>query len=415
MSTDSIAECRLSDISLLLASLAIVTGVYFLLFVIVYSNGRLEHANDVRDHQRRSIIQMDAINYKRIIRHGYSYSNEERSTVAFFPCYPLFCYVLTRATGLHVDASMILVSSLSMVLAAYVLAVHCRDSIPTKDSSAPKWTLLLFCIWPATMFFYSGYAESLFAFYVVAFVYGLKRKWPFWALAIVSGFATATRPVGVALSLALLWHALFVFKDTKSRNLSPLNVTVVKMIAIALLSCFGIVCYSVYLWFTFGNPIAYADAQRFWNYHSPGDYTLGDKMCSLVTLEPIYNTYNANSDRYWARVDGTLNPIYSQAFWNPIFYCVAWLLLLAGYMKKWLSETELVLNSMILIIPYITRGYEMSMASHARFASVAISQFIVLGRFVSLVPPVLGYLLCVMLGVLMSIWSAFFMTGDRYF
>lgn len=170
-----------------------------------------------------------------------------------------------------------------------------------------------------------------------------------------------------------------------------------------------------YLWWAFDAPLAFAQTQEHWTFLAPRNYTAWDKTWSLLTLEPIWNVYNPNSQRYWMNGDTQDNPLFSCLFWNPIFYVLAWLLIALGWWKRWLKDYEIVLSIGLLLIPYVTRAYEMSMASHARFAAVVLPQYFVLGRLFAMMPPAIAGCLCGLMGLMMGLWTALFVAGYRFF
>ena len=60
--------------------------------------------------------------------------------------------------------------------------------------------------------------------------------------------------------------------------------------------------------------------------------------------------------------------------------------MLFGARKKWLNAQEVSLGLLLLVIPYVTRGYEMCMGSMGRYAAAALPIYIVLGRILYGVP-----------------------------
>jgi hypothetical protein len=181
------------------------------------------------------------------------------------------------------------------------------------------------------------------------------------------------------------------------------------------LSCWGLLGYMAYLWYQFDAPFAFAQTQEHWTFGAPANYTFWDKLWSLLTLEPIWNVYNPYSQRYWMNGEISNNPLVSCQFWNPIFYLFAWFLIGLGWWKQWLKDYEIVLSVGLLLIPYVTRAYEMSMASHARFASVVIPQYFVLGRLFAMMSPAVAGCLCGLMGLMMGLWTALFVAGYRFF
>jgi hypothetical protein len=250
-------------------------------------------------------FRMDASNYLSIVVNGYSLDKDARSTIAFFPMYPLACKGFEYVTSLHAAYAMLIVSALFYVLLLYVIL---QLSIPQGKN---RFVFLSFLTLPATFFFRMAYAESMFCFFTALAVLGMQRRWPIWLLALLAGLATGSRPVGIAVSAAVWWYALFttkpadidLVKATVRQKTRPSGTLLIKrsmsmLIWLLPLSCWGLLAYMVYLWYKFDAPLAFAQTQEHWTFLAPKNYTFWDKAWSLITLEPIWNVYNPNSQRY---------------------------------------------------------------------------------------------------------------------
>ena len=170
-----------------------------------------------------------------------------------------------------------------------------------------------------------------------------------------------------------------------------------------------------YLYMKFDSPLAFAQTQEHWTFLAPVNGTSFDKFVSLITFEPIRGVYDSTSQRHWSAGDLQGNPLFSLLFWNPIFYLFSWFMIALGWWKRWLNGTEIVLSLGLLLIPYVTRGYEMSMASHARFAAVVIPQYFVLGKLFAMLPQAIAGCLCALMGMVLGLWTALFVAGYRFF
>jgi prepilin-type N-terminal cleavage/methylation domain-containing protein len=162
-----------------------------------------------------------------------------------------------------------------------------------------------------------------------------------------------------------------------------------------------------YLHYSFGNALAFAQTQEHWNFvETPPGWQ--HKLISLVSLEPFWGVYVPGSKRYWANFEPHDNPLFSLMFWNPILFAAVAGLLVYGIRKRWLTGVEGVLGVGLLAIPYLTRSYEMSMASHGRFGAVVVVSYLVLGRLLAKAPSLLACGACVGCTVLLCLWSALF-------
>jgi hypothetical protein len=158
----------------------------------------------------------------------------------------------------------------------------------------------------------------------------------------------------------------------------------------------------VYQWQAFGTPWAFALTQQHWSAFPPRDYSLLTKLESLAMLEPIWGVYQPGYSRYWDAFS-VQPPLFNLFFWNPILFILAGALLVLGGWQRWLSGSECVLGAGLLAIPYLTRSYEMSMASHGRFAAVVVVNYLVIGRLLAGRPSWIMTLVCVVLALFLCL------------
>ncbi len=83
--------------------------------------------------------------------------------------------------------------------------------------------------------------------------------------------------------------------------------------------------------------------------------------------------------------------------------------------KKWLTGPEIVLSFFLLAIPYVTRAYEMCMASHARFAAVVFPAYIVLGRLLGAAPAWMTWVVIGAFSIMLMTWTALYAAGHLFF
>jgi hypothetical protein len=279
-----------------------------------------------------------------------------------------------------------------------LLARYVRLRWPEATSGQRGVVLAVFGLWPLGLFSRMPYAESLFLCGTLAMLYGMARGWPLPLLALLAGFGTAVRPVGVALSAAFVWHVL-----TRLVPLSPTKVG--RVLILTPFACWGLLAYMGYQWLTFGTPWAFVQTQEHWTMRTPQESGWIAKVEALATLEPIWGGYIPGSQSYWGKVAFTSNPLLSLYMWNPILFLLAGALLGWGGRKRWLSGSELVLGACLLAIPYVTRSYEMSMASHGRFAAVVVVNYLVIGRGVARSSPLVLAAICATLALFLFIFT----------
>ncbi len=184
----------------------------------------------------------DSRYYLFIAQHGYPAhlaAIPNHTFTAFFPGYSLLVAVVRGLTFGTVGELTcgIVVSWLAFAGAAILLY---RLAERRFSQRVAVLATVLFCWFPTSLFFLSPYSEALFAFEIVLVLTLLERGW-FLPAALVAGYASATSPESLALTVALV---VVVALQTRSA---------VRVIAYGVLSGYGIVAYMVFLWNRFGN------------------------------------------------------------------------------------------------------------------------------------------------------------------
>jgi hypothetical protein len=376
-----------------LTSLPVLIGVWFGVSFL--------NRSGAGDDPIAACVRFDAIHYVDIIRDGYSYDPTRRSLVAQFPAYPLLARWMCQITGLAPEEGALLTANLFLMGAFMLLARWVRVGWPDATADQRMLVLAVFGLWPMTLFFRMPYAESLFLCGTLAVLYGMARRWPLIVLAVLAGLVTAVRPVGVAVTAAFVWHVL---TQSGSRPWAKASRAAV----LTPLACWGLLAYIGYQWQAFDAPLAFAQTQENWTMGAPDDRSWQAKAVSLLTLEPIWGVYEPSSRRYWENVKIPGGPLFSVIFWNPILFVLAVLLLVLGGWKRWLTGSELVLGACLLAIPYLTRAYEMSMASHGRFAAIVVVNYLVIARLLPHDRAPLFATVAVAVGLLICLFSALY-------
>jgi hypothetical protein len=345
--------------------------------------------------------------YIEIAEKGYSYNESNRSSVAFFPAYPLLAKFVSACVGCSTTIALLLTSNIALLVAIAATSAFVRTSRFNISQNERYLILSLMAIFPPTFFFRMAYAESTLFLALAAFLNCIARRWPHWLVAIIAGWATAIRPVGVACTIAFLWTILFNAEYGSIWRRIRLSTVYLP------LACWGLLAFMFYLKVDFGNSLAFAQTQSHFSYLPRLNNDYWDKAESLLSGEPIWSIYDPESPRYWGRVVFPGNPVFSLYFWNPLIFLSAFLLITIGWRKHWLAGYEVVLGVALLTIPYLTRSYEMSMISHARFASIVLPAYIVAGRIIHHMPQWIAWSLFGVFSTSITIWSAFF-AADIY-
>lgn len=390
----------------LLTSALVWLGVTFGRDFVLHDGDR---ANPSRPDLLTACSRFDALHYAAIIEKGYSYDPLNRSDVAFFPAYPITARVAVALTGWNTRLSLMATSNLMLLAMFVVFSAYLRSRYP-EDTSGNRFLVLgIFGLWPAGFFFRMGYSESTFLFFTLLVLYGMVRRWPLLVVILLCGIVTAARPVGLAVTAALVWH---IFSDA---NRGPVPRRLLLAMICSVGASWGLLAYMTYQYYKFNTPLAFAQTQEHWSSMPPRESGLGCKLESLLSWEPLWGGYTSDSIRSWKRFDSHVNPFFSMFFWNPIFFVAALALILVGTAKSWLTGSEIVLSLGLLGIPYVTRAYEMNMASHARFAAIVVPAYLVLGRILRAQPEWLTWAAFGILSVMLMTWSALFSAGYLFF
>ncbi len=349
--------------------------------------------------------RFDGIHYASIAECGYSYEPQRRSTVAFFPAYPLAGRFVMMLTGWDARLALLVVSNLMLLGAFIVFSAYLRSRWPDADRRSRLVVLAVFGLWPAGFFFRMAYSESTFLLVMLLVLLGMVRRWPLPILAGLSGLVTAVRPVGVAVTAALLWHVL---TDVQR---GPISRRLYLGLLCLPLALWGLLAYMTYQGYQFNTPLAFAQTQEHWSHPRSSKRDFDGKVESLLTAEPVWGVYVPDSIRNWKRLDRHDNLFFNLFFWNPILFVGMVVLVLVGAGKSWLSGPEVVVGLGLLGIPYVTRAYEMSMASHARFAAIVVPAYLVMGRILANRAEWLTWCVVSLLSVLLMAWTALFSSG----
>lgn len=230
-------------------------------------------------------VRFDAGWYRSIAEDGYYFrGDEEQSSVAFFPVYPLVMRALHSVIGGDTAAWGIVITLLSGL--AIALLFH-RWCVPRLGERRARFALAALLLWPYGWYLFGAvYADALFIALVVAAFSSLEQGRVLMATAF-GAIATATRPVGFAVVIGLLARELERqgvvsfprFDRVRSGRIgrAPTSATIAEPAApwiridrarlrlrsaLPLLSVAGLVSYIAYLWVKFDEPFAFVIAER---------------------------------------------------------------------------------------------------------------------------------------------------------
>ena len=318
----------------------------------------------------------DGIEYAQIAETGYEFDPHERSTVVFFPGYPLLGRWLGRVFGLPVRWVLPVLSQLLFVGCVCLFWSEVRDrSVTDREAECCVWLLI---VWPAGVFFRMAYSESLFLLLVLLSMRGMRRGWPKSSVAFLVGCATGVRSVGIGLAI-VYWVHRWWFVPGRDRPRGTLRI--VWAVPEVALSCWGFIGFLIFQEVAFGTPTAFIAAQSHWR--NRGSPPLLEQFEILLSLEPIWSVYDSSSLAYWKNHELVSSPLLSLQFLNPLVFLLTCVLVYIGWKRSWLTREEGLLSCLLLAIPYVTHSYQGCMYSMARYCSVVYPAYIVPGIWLS--------------------------------
>lgn len=226
--------------------------------------------------------------YVLIAARGYSFSAETFSPAAFFPLYPILMRVLAFFVGKNLYLAGLLISNGSLLVGLIFLYRLVWDVY--GDEAMAQRAVLYLSLFPSGVFFSAIYTESLFFLTVVGCVYfARQRRW--WVSALFGAVASATRSLGVLVllwagwewlkALGWNWRKPFALPGWAAlrREWGGLTLTLIPV---------GLVAFMLYLWWAFGDPLAFLNAQSGWKQHLVGPIQVLVQYFSRLASEPSY-------------------------------------------------------------------------------------------------------------------------------
>lgn len=199
---------------------------------------------------------------------GYWYKPNSNSTVAFFPLYPMLIRALTSVIHDPVIAGL-LINQIAFIFA--IILIYQIVSQITNKLDANR-TIIYLALFPAALFYFVAYSESVFLLFSVLTWYAARRAatshaWQWWLIAGLSGMLTsATRAAGVIIILFPLEAWL------RSHNVSSANLLKVEWwksllqdwfpVLTMLLIPLGLLGFMVYLGVVFHEPLLFLRIQE---------------------------------------------------------------------------------------------------------------------------------------------------------
>lgn len=188
-----------------------------------------------------SFSNWDGNHFIDIAKNGYS----QNFQFSFFPIFPLFLKTVNLFLGNYIF-SAIFINSVSIYLGIKFLA---KLVVQEFDIETASRIILLILVFPASFYFLTVYSESLFFLFTVLAFYSLKKE-NFFTSAVFAILASLTRLAGIAVVCSLIADYFFGKKE--------------KHKWIVLFSPLGLIFYSFFLFYKYGNPFLYITAEAYW-------------------------------------------------------------------------------------------------------------------------------------------------------
>jgi hypothetical protein len=198
-----------------------------------------------------------------------------RSTIAFFPLFPLTIRWLTYVTSSSPLMVGLAISGVTGLTAVVAIGMLVRQYAGGRQASRAT---LLFAVFPGTFVFSLAYAEGI-AITCVAFglLALLRKQW--WLAGVLGLLATAASPIALAFVLSCAWCA--VRQVLRHRTWQALLAPV--------LAPLGFIAYMGWLWAHTGTLSAWRWTER-WGWNSYPSLTYPFRVVVTFIRDPLAPT-----------------------------------------------------------------------------------------------------------------------------
>jgi Gpi18-like mannosyltransferase len=221
------------------------------------------------------LLRWDSVWYLAIIRGGYQYlpNLSIQQTVAFFPLYPVLCWVIARLIQCEPSTAALLVSNAAAIASVLLIYQYTHQHYGPRLAYG---TVALYSFFPPSMFLSAGYTESLAVALTMATFLDLDHS-RFFRAAFWSGLLTAIRPTGIVILAPLIYCAWPREGWTRT--------SAVRLMATIAVACSGILLFAVYLGIKFHAPLAFATSENHWY---PTHWSLLAVLYSFGALKDMF-------------------------------------------------------------------------------------------------------------------------------
>lgn len=199
----------------------------------------------------RTWDRWDVKHYLLIAHEGYQPS-AVGTTPAFFPLWPLVMRSGSLFTGGDDYLAGLILANVAWLVALFVLYRLVEHDF---DGMTARWSVIALSCFPATLFSFVPYPESLFLALAIMAMWRMRLGDCRWA-GVLGGLAALTRQAGVILIVPFLWEW---WRQRKGVGWDWLWGGMIPA---------GVAAYALWLWRAVGDPLAFVHAQATWGRRS---------------------------------------------------------------------------------------------------------------------------------------------------
>lgn len=249
------------------------------------------------------LARWDSVWFLHIADSGYGAAGSPRT--AFFPLYPLLARTVGELGGGSRGATLVAAYAVSLACLLGALVLLHRLTALELGAAAAGPTVLLVCVFPASLFFGAPYSESLFLLASVAAFYAARTGHWAWAGA-AAGVASGTRSAGILILLPLI--VLYLYGPRP--GLSSVAARAARWwrpryrvrpdAGWLALAPAGLVAYAAYLGATQSDALAFVASEQLWSRHFAGPFVgawdglvaaaQGVRQLASGARDPVYFT-----------------------------------------------------------------------------------------------------------------------------
>ncbi|HOA75584.1 MAG TPA: glycosyltransferase family 39 protein [Phycisphaerae bacterium] len=313
------------------------------------------------------LSRWDYGHYAVIMERGYPPGDPRCEQIAFFPGYPLAGRLLRP--WLPPDLALPVVSHIAAAVAVCFLYLWARRLF---DPKVAFWGATLLSACPPAMFLSAGYADALLLACVAVALWLLQKGW-IYSAALASGYATLTRPTGLALAAVIVLWAWF---DGARLNWTRRGL---RVIAIGTIAVSGFIVFQAYLWHHYGRPDAFVQTQSNWGMDKP----VPNPVERIVTLKPLVQPA-LKPLKYLARgqFDKFGEPLET---WSPMFSLLVLVVAVLGLCgRSPIPRVLFLVPIFVFLMAYLPDPYRGArMVGIARYQLMSLPCFVLVGSWMA--------------------------------